>query len=107
MKIRLRIVLFALSITVGQVAYVRAQPAEMTFFAQPPIPPKEIFGNAWRIFAEGPIDPEAPARFKRTIVGQKIPPLSVGLFQFSRRKFAREHGIGTPNPKEWIFHGSP
>jgi hypothetical protein len=72
-----RVTLLALLIAVAVAGNLCAQPEEMTFFAQPPIPPKEMFGSAWRIFAEGPIDPGAPTRFKRIIADHHIPPLSV------------------------------
>jgi hypothetical protein len=64
MKYPTWVVLLALLVEVVLSGNVRAQPEEMTFLTQPPIPPAEIFGNAWTIFAEGPIDPGASARFR-------------------------------------------
>lgn len=80
MKYPTWVVLLALLVEVVLSGNVRAQPEEMTFLTQPPIPPAEIFGNAWTIFAEGPIDPGASARFKRIIADNKIPPLSLVHF---------------------------
>jgi len=57
----------------------RAQSDAMTFIAEPPNQPVEIFGNAWKVFAAGPIDSGAPERFKKLIATNQIPPNSVIL----------------------------
>lgn len=54
-------------------AGAQAQPKEMTFFAVLPHQPTQLFGNAWSIHADGPIDPDAPIRFKRLITEKNIP----------------------------------
>lgn len=54
-----------------------AQAQTMTFFAQPPKQPIEIFGNAWSIYADGPIDPGAPERLQKLIAANQLPPMSV------------------------------
>jgi hypothetical protein len=46
---------------------------QMQFRASPPPQPIEIFGNAWTIFADGVIDADADARFKRFIREKHIP----------------------------------
>jgi hypothetical protein len=45
----------------------------MTFHAEPPLKPEWLHGNAWTIFADGLIDPEAPVRFKAFIDRNKVP----------------------------------
>jgi len=54
-----------------------AQAQEMTFLAQPPRQPIEIYGNAWSIYADGPIDRGPPERLQKLIAANKVPPRSV------------------------------
>lgn len=50
---------------------------EMIFYAEPPQQPAFLYGNAWRIFADGPIDREAPRRFKALIDKNNVPAHSI------------------------------
>jgi hypothetical protein len=52
----------------------------MQFTLQPPHQPQGIFGNAWRIFADGVIDESSPARLAEAIENNKIPPNSTVYF---------------------------
>lgn len=49
---------------------------QMHFELLPPQEPVEIFGNAWRIYADGEIDASAAGRLNRLIQDNKIPPRS-------------------------------
>ena len=77
MKVWTGIKVFAVVLVAVLTNADRAQADVMTYFAEPPAQPVEIFGNAWKVFADGPIDPGAPERFKKLIATNKIPPNSV------------------------------
>ncbi|HXQ41612.1 MAG TPA: hypothetical protein VN821_10105, partial [Candidatus Udaeobacter sp.] len=50
---------------------------QMQFRALPPLQPAEVFGNAWTIYADGPIDADAGPRLERLIRDDDIPPKSL------------------------------
>jgi len=55
----------------------QAQQRQMVFYTEPPQSPEFLYGNAWTIFMDGPIDSDAPARFKALVEQNKIPPHSM------------------------------
>ncbi len=53
------------------------QASKLKFTAQAPTAPIAIFGNAWTIYAEGNIDPDAGSRLSALIAQKHIPPKSI------------------------------
>ncbi len=50
---------------------------QLEFHALQPLEPAEVFGNAWTIYADGPIDADAGPRLDRLIKDNDIPPKSL------------------------------
>ena len=92
----------------------QAQP-QMSFYAEPPKQPEFLYGNAWNIFLDGPIDSGAPARFRALVERNKIPAhstiylnstggnllagLELGRFIRKSRFFTQVNARGDLDPK--------
>lgn len=69
---RCRVLLVCLFLSAGALLNP-AQAQQLQFVLQRPHEPRIIFGNAWTIYADGPIDGEAAARLDRLVKEHSIP----------------------------------
>jgi hypothetical protein len=80
-----------------------AQATQMEFFAEPPTEPVEIFGNAWTVYASGPIDPMASERLAALITKNNIPSNSTVYFHSPGGSVVAAMSLGRLIRKHHLF----
>jgi hypothetical protein len=92
-----------LCVAVLSVSSAMAEPTEMVFEAHSPNNPPEIFGNAWAIYATGPIDGEAASRLSHLIAQKNIPPRSSIYFSSPGGRLFAAMQLGSVVRKNFLF----